>query len=114
MTTTLSEGPIILVGYEYRLQFETDAPLFPAGCALAAQLRSTVASENTLASLSTSDGTLIRHDDHTLELVVSPEITSSLAIGSVVIDVVRTDIDPDRHLGFLIEIPVQQPVTRGL
>jgi hypothetical protein len=32
----------------------------------------------------------------------------------VVVDVVRTDLDPDLHLGFALEIPVMLPVTRGL
>jgi len=27
---------------------------------------------------------------------------------------VRTDLDPDRHLNFILEIPVARPVTRGL
>jgi hypothetical protein len=36
----------------------------------------------------------------------------SLAPGEVVLDLVRTDLTPDRHLGFLLEIPVVLPVTR--
>ena len=102
MTTMVSEGPIILIGYEYRLRLGTDSPQFPAGCRLAAQIRTSVGSERLLASLSTETGTLVREDDQTL------------SVGSVVIDVVRTDLVPDRHLGFIVEIPVQQPVTRGL
>jgi len=27
---------------------------------------------------------------------------------------VRTDLTPPRHLAFMLEIPVVQPVTRGL
>jgi hypothetical protein len=27
---------------------------------------------------------------------------------------VRTDLEPDRHLNFTLEIPVIRPVTRGL
>jgi len=32
----------------------------------------------------------------------------------VVLDVVRTDLELDRHLNFHLEIPVIKPVTRGL
>jgi hypothetical protein len=114
MTTMVSEGPIILIGYEYRLRLGTDSPQFPTGCRLAAQIRTSVGSERLLASLSTETGTLVREDDQTFEIVLGPEITGALSVGSVVIDVVRTDLAPDRHLGFIVEIPVQQPVTRGL
>ena len=34
--------------------------------------------------------------------------------GRVVLDLVRTDLAPDLHLGFLLELPVILPVTRGL
>jgi hypothetical protein len=30
----------------------------------------------------------------------------------VVLDLVRTDLSPDRHLGFMLEVPVALPVTR--
>jgi hypothetical protein len=112
MTTTVSEGPIILIGYEYRLRLGTDSALFPIGCTLIAQVRASIGSAVLLATLSTEAGTLIREDDRTLEIVLGPTITSTLVAGSVVIDVVRTDLEPDRHLGFMLEIPVQQPVTR--
>jgi hypothetical protein len=29
-------------------------------------------------------------------------------------DMVRTDLQPDRHLNFTLELPVVWPVTRGL
>jgi len=41
-------------------------------------------------------------------------VTAQLSTGSVVVDLVRTDLDPDQHLGVLLEIPVTLPVTRGL
>jgi len=31
-----------------------------------------------------------------------------------VVDVVRTDVAPELHLGFALDIPVMLPVTRGL
>ena len=30
------------------------------------------------------------------------------------LELVRTDLAPDLHLGFLLELPVILPVTRGL
>ena len=49
-----------------------------------------------------------------LTITLAPNITTALTPGSVTLDLVRTDLDPDRHLGVLIEIPVALPVTRGL
>jgi hypothetical protein len=39
---------------------------------------------------------------------------AGLGAGSVVLDVVRTDLVPPRHLSFFLEIPVVLPVTRGV
>ena len=49
-----------------------------------------------------------------LELSLTPSQTAGLSPGRVMLDLVRTDLEPDLHLGFLIEIPVMLPVTRGL
>jgi hypothetical protein len=53
-----------------------------------------------------------RVDGRTLEIIVAPAVTGALTSGTVVLDLVRTDLTPDRHLGFLLEIPVVLPVTR--
>ena len=112
MTLCVQEGPVILIGYEYRLQLEAEADLFPEGAAFTGQLRSAIAATSVLAVLSTTAGSILRLDDRTLEIVLTPTITSSLMAGGVVLDLVRTDLTPDRHLGFLLEIPVALPVTR--
>jgi hypothetical protein len=49
-----------------------------------------------------------------VEITIPPAATASLPPGSIVMDVVRTDLEPDRHLNFTLEIPVVRPVTRGL
>ena len=86
---TLSEGPAILIGYAWRLQIEAEAPVFAEGA--------------------------IQHITATvLELSLTPSQTAGLSPGRVVLDLVRTDLEPDLHLGFLLEIPVMLPVTRGL
>ena len=112
MTTSLQEGPVILIGYEYRLQLQTEADLFPEGARFAGQVRSAITAATTLAELSTAAGSVLRVDGRTLEIVLAPEVTASLAPGGIVLDLVRTDLTPDRHLGFVLEIPVVLPVTR--
>ena len=112
MTLSVQEGPVILIGYEYRLQLEAEAVLFPEVADFAGQLRATIMSASVLAELTSSGGSILRLDDRTLEIVLAPEVTASLAPGGIVLDLVRTDLTPDRHLGFVLEIPVVVPVTR--
>lgn len=114
MSIVVSEGPAIVAGYEYKLQIEADSPIFPAGCTLAAQVRLKVSDSSVIATLSTANGGLVRITDTVVEIIIPPTATSSLAAGSVFMDMVRTDLSPDRHLNFNLEIPVIRPVTRGL
>jgi hypothetical protein len=114
MTVSISDGPAIVAGYEYRLQLEADSPVFPAGCALAAQVRAKVSDSVVIATLTTGNSGLARISDTTVEIVIPAGATANLSPGSVVMDVVRTDLDPERHLNFTLEIPVIRPVTRGL
>ena len=114
ITSELQEGPVILIGYEYRLQLQAAADLFPEDASFTGQLRRTVSDNVILASLSSENGGVLRQDLRTIEIVLAPNITAGLSPGSVTLDLVRTDLDPDRHLGVLIEIPVAMPVTRGL
>ena len=113
MTTSLQEGPVILIGYEYRLQLLAEADLFPEGASFAGQVRSVITATSVVAELSTAAGSVLRVDGRTLEIVLPPDVTASLAPGGIVLDLVRTDLVPPRHLAFILEIPVVQPVTRG-
>lgn len=112
MITSLQEGPVILIGYEYRLQLQAEADLFPDGASFAGQMRSAISAAAVLADLSSAAGSVRRVDGRTLEIILAPAITGVLTPGTVVLDLVRTDLTPDRHLGFLLEIPVMLPVTR--
>ena len=112
MTTSLQEGPVILIGYQYRLQLEAEADLFPEDASFAGQVRSAISAATIVAELSSAAGSVLRVDARTLEIVLAPAVTASLAPGCIVLDLVRTDLEPDRHLGFLLEIPVVLPVTR--
>ena len=108
----VQEGPVILIGYEYRLQLQAEADLFPEGASFVGQVRNAVTATTMVAELSTAAGSVLRVDVRTLEIVLAPEVTASLAPGGIVLDLVRTDLTPDRHLGFVLEIPVVLPVTR--
>ena len=112
MTTSLQEGPVILIGYEYRLQLQAEADLFPEGASFAGQVRSAISASTIVAELSSAAGSVLRVDGRTLEIVLPPDVTASLAPGGIVLDLVCTDLTPDRHLGFVLEIPVALPVTR--
>lgn len=114
MSVTVSDGPAIVAGYEYKLQIQTDGGTFPVGCTLTAHVRAKVSDSTVLATLTTANGGLTRISDTVLEITISPTATAVLHVGSVVLDVVRTDLEPDRHLNFHLEIPVIKPVTRGL
>lgn len=114
VTISVSDGPAIIIGYEYRLQIEAETDLFPGVAQLTGQLRSKVSSAQVLATLSTGNGGIRRVAIRALELVIPPEVTATLSPGSAVLDLVRTDLTPPRHLAFLLEIPVVRPVTRGL
>jgi hypothetical protein len=112
MTLTIQEGPVILIGYEYRLQLQAEADLFPNGASFAGHVRSAISAATVVAELSSGAGSVLRVDARTLEIVLPPAVTAGLAPGGVVLDLVRTDLEPDRHLGFVLEIPVALPATR--
>ena len=82
------------------------------GATFAGQLRAKVSASSALTTLTTGNGGLLRRSDTVLELVIPPPATEHLSPGSAVIDLVRTDLVPPRHLAFILEIPVVQPVTR--
>ena len=114
MSVTIVDGPAIVAGYPYRLQIEADATLFPDQAVFTAQIRTKTSATSVIATLTTANGGLLRVSDTVLELAIAPEATASLGAGSVVLDVVRTDLIPPRHLSFFLEIPVVKPVTRGM
>lgn len=113
MSTTVVDGPAIIIGYEYRLQIEAGSALFPAGATFAGQLRARVSAPSVLATLTTANGGLLRQSDTVLEVVIPPDATERLSPGAAVVDLVRTDLVPPRHLAFILDIPVVKPVTRG-
>lgn len=114
MSAAIVEGPAILIGYAYRLDLETEAPLFPEIADIIAQVRLKPSAPDVLATLRTDNDTLTRQSDCLLSLIIPAQDTSRFEPGSVVLDMVRVDVRPALPLGFFLEIPVMLPVTRGL
>ncbi|KGK78273.1 hypothetical protein PM03_15080 [Thalassobacter stenotrophicus] len=114
MSVAIVEGPAILIGYAYRLDLETEAPLFAEHAEIIAQVRLKPSAPDVLATLRTDDATLTRRSDCLLSLTIPAHDTSRFEPGSVVLDMVRVDARPSLPLGFLLEIPVMLPVTRDL
>ena len=48
-----------------------------------------------------------------LDIEISAQDTSLCPLGSVVMDFVRRDTEPDLYLGFTLEIPVVRPRDAG-
>lgn len=113
MSVTVQSGPAIAIGYQWSLQIEADAALFPTGSQFTAHVRQTV-SGALLATLTTGGGQLQRISDTVLQITIPSTDTVGFAEGSVFLDVVRTDVNPDQHMGFILEVQTKQPVTRGL
>ena len=114
MTTTLQEGSAIAAGYLWSLRIEMDVDAFPVGVSLRGHVRRRVNDTVILASLSTVDGSIVRLDSRSIDIVLTGETTKSWAAGTVVLDLVRTDTDPDQYLGFTLTVPVVLTVTRNL
>lgn len=113
MSTMMAQGPAIVIGYDYRVRLETDAAVFAEGASYLAQVRLKPSSTAILVTLTSLSGDIERVNDTCINLRIPATATASMAPGSVVLDVVRDDLDPHQHLGFSLEIPVMLPITRG-
>ena len=108
------EGPAILPGYAYQLRLEAGSDLFPDAALFLAELRTSPSSPQLLATLRSETGGFVRINNREMDLVLTPPQTSVLPLGRVVLDIIRTDLDPLQHLGLFLELPVLQPVTRDI
>ena len=114
MNSIMAQGPAILIGYDYRVRLEADVAVFAEGASFIAQVRLKPSSPDVAAVLSSTTGEIERVSDTSIDLHIPATSTNGMAPGSVVLDVVRDDLNPPLHLGFSLKIPVQLPVTRGL
>lgn len=107
-------GRAIQTGCEWRLKIKIASSaleVFPETATFTAQVRNNTDAP-VKATLSTAAGTIIRVDGNTLELVLKGTDTADWTEGKVVMDVVRTDLTQQIHLGFDLEIPVKRTITR--
>lgn len=108
------EGPVIKIGLEYSTQIELSEPIFAAGTTFVSDVREKATSPDPLATLSTENGGLVRISDTVIEIRIPAAATATAKVGSVVLDMIRTDVSPSQHLGFTMEIPVEMSITRGV
>lgn len=116
MSTTQQPGVPIVIGtvWRQRLTLTALAVPFPVGVVLIGQMRRRTPDTAALATLRTADATIARVSDATVDLTLSAAVTATLAPGTVVFDMIRTDTSEPLYLGFRLTIPVLQPVTRSL
>jgi hypothetical protein len=113
----------LVAGYPWSIRLTatttptTDVPtppaLFPAGCALRAEVRD-VEGGAVLATLTTAAGTITRESDTTVLVTIAGPVSQSWAMDRVRFDLARTDTTPDTYLGFKVVVPVVQPITQSI
>lgn len=109
------QGKAIQTGCEWRLKIKivsSALETFPSTATFSASIRKNDADGDVLTTLSTAAGSVIRVDGNTIELVLSGPDTEAWTSGTVVMDVIRTDLTQKIHLGFDLEIPVKRSITR--
>jgi hypothetical protein len=110
--------PPVGAGFQYRLRLKAtplvdgDAPAFPVGCQLRAEVRAFAAADDLAGALTTQDGTIVRIDDDTIELDFPRSVTGEIDNSTLTFDLVRTDPSPDEWMGIQVRLPVIQPITR--
>ena len=108
------QGKAIQTGCEWRLKIKiTSSALepFPTTAKFSAQIRDTVDGP-VKATLSSEAGSIFRVDSTSIELVLFGPVTTNWTAGTVVMDVIRTDLTQKVHLGFDLQIPVKRTITR--
>ena len=110
MTTTVQAGSAIAIGWPYAITITSPSAIFPVGAVFKADFKRTRTDLTPLFELTTANGGLVRVTDLSLTVAVSSAQSALLSVGSVVVDIARTDIP--NYLGFVLTIPVLQPVTR--
>ena len=112
--TSIPAWPIAR-GYSYSAKVtvttEDDEAIFPAGCRLAAQFRDYAGAGTVQASATTENGKLSRIDDDTVLIQLDAADMAAMD-GSVVFDLVRTDLSPDQWLGVQVCLPVAAVATQ--
>jgi hypothetical protein len=111
---TIQFVPPVGAGFHYRIRLRAtgDAPAFPVGCELRAEVRAFSKAAELAGTLTTQAGTILRIDDDTIELNFPGTVTGAIGNSTLTFDLVRTDPSPDIWMGIAVRLPVSQPVTR--
>lgn len=107
--------------WSIELQHTTDpvqspaAVFFPPGCQLRASVRAlarTIPNPPVLTTLTTAAGTIVVQDPQTIVVSIPVSVSREwTALTHVMFDVIRTDVVPDQHLGYRVEIPIVRSLT---
>lgn len=109
------QGKAIQTGCEWRLKIKITSSalaVFPTTAKFSATIRKDSADGVELVTLSSEAGSIMRVDGNTIELLLKGTDTANWSAGTVVMDVIRTDLTQKIHLGFDLEIPVKRTITR--
>jgi len=108
------QGKIIEAGYPWRVRLEfTSSMTFPEGTTFVCQVRETVDAPDVIIELTTENEGIVRINNTALELRIDETDPSIWPVGkTVVMDIVRTDLTQNEHLGIRLQVPVRNPVTR--
>ena len=110
MTATVQAGGAIAIGWPYAINITSPVPIFPSWGLFKADFKRSRTDVTPIFELTTANGGLVRISDTSLTVAVSGAQSALLGAGSVVVDIARTDTP--NYLGFVLTIPVLQPVTR--
>jgi hypothetical protein len=113
MAILIQEGPLWEPGYPWTVRVETEALTFPVGATFRAMARLKPTALTAIGDATTANGQIVRISDYAIDLTFT-NIETALALfpGKVWIDMARTDVNPDIHLGWFLEMDVTQPITR--
>lgn len=119
MGTETFAGRAITLGYPWTIKVQMtpatvgDPPYFPDGVELLAHVRYKTEDTAILTTLSTLNQNIVRIDDNTISITVPGSASENWKPGKVVLDLARTDVDPDTYVGIKLTVPTRLPVTRG-
>lgn len=109
----MANGGPIYIGYQWdqRLTITGITAPFPSGVTLRADIRRRPTDEDELITLTTSSG-LTRVSDTSIDIQLTADETADFPTGTLFMDLIRTDTDPELHYGFVVHLTAVQPITR--